>query len=51
MEHSRERRQAVLVVKMNEEQQESVVDPIVYVRQHRTKGNRYHLVIASLLSG
>ena len=34
----------------DEEQQESVVDPIVYVRQHRTKGNRYHFVIASLLS-
>ena len=33
----------------DEEQQESVVDPVVHVRQHRTKGNRYHLVMASLL--
>ena len=34
----------------DEEQQESVVDPVVYVRQRRNKGNRYHFVMASLLS-
>ena len=34
----------------NEEKQKSVVDPVAYVRQRRTKGNRYHLVMASLLS-
>ena len=34
----------------DEEKQESVVDPVVYVRQRRTKGNRYHLVMTSLLS-
>ena len=33
-----------------EEKQESVLDPVVYVRRRRTKGNRYHLVMASLLS-
>ena len=33
----------------DEEQQESVVDIVVYVRQHRTKGNHYHLVMTSLL--
>ena len=33
----------------DEVQQESVVDPVVYVRQRRTKGNRYHLVMASRL--
>ena len=31
----------------DEVQQESVVDPVVNVRQRRTKGNRYHLVIAN----
>ena len=34
----------------DEEKQESVVDPVVFVRQRRTKGNCYHLVMASLLS-
>ena len=34
----------------DEEEQESVVDPVVYVRQRRIKDNRYHLVMASLLS-
>ena len=34
----------------DEEQQESVVDLVVYVRQRRTMGNRYHMVMASLLS-
>ena len=34
----------------DEEQQESVVDPVVYVRQRRAKGNRYHFAMASLLS-
>ena len=34
----------------DEEKQESVIDPVVYVRQRRTKGNRCHLVMASLLS-
>ena len=33
----------------DEEQQESVADPAVCVRQRRTKGNRCQLVIASLL--
>ena len=33
----------------DEGQQKSVVDPVVYVRQRRTKGNRYHLVMASQL--
>ena len=33
----------------DEEQQESVVDPVVYVRQRAIKGNRCHLVMASLL--
>ena len=34
----------------DEEQQESVADEVVYMRQCRTKGNRCHLVMASLLS-
>ena len=32
------------------EQHKSIVDPVVHVRQLRTKGNRYYLVTASLLS-
>ena len=32
----------------DEEQQESVVDPVVYLRQRRIKDNRYHLMLASL---
>ena len=31
----------------DEEQRESIVDPVVYVRQRRTKDNCYHLVMAS----
>ena len=34
----------------DEEQQESVAEPVGYVRQRRTKGNRCNLVKASLLS-
>ena len=33
-----------------EDEEQQVADPVVYMRQCRTKGNRCHLVIASLLS-
>ena len=34
----------------SEDEEQQVADPVVYMRQCRTNGNRYHLVIASLLS-
>ena len=34
----------------DEEQQESVTNPVIYVRQRRTKGKCCHLVMESLLS-